>query len=106
MDDLDEWSNNERKSLVSFCTGLIHSNPEGIKILLTSRPESDLEHLLKNSSKFLINANYPTKDIRPYVVPVFTEHIANCAILDCMVRPELQQRLIDTISDQADSLVL
>lgn len=97
VDALDECSKEERKLLVSFMTGLIRSNPHGIKILLTSRPESDLENLLKGSSKFLINANDTTKDIRPYVAAVLTEHIANCAILDGMVTPELQQRLIDTI---------
>lgn len=106
VDALDECSKDERKLLVSFFTGLIRSNPHGIKILLTSRPESDLEHLLKGSSKFLINANDTTKDIRPYVAAVLTEHIANCAILDGMVKPELQQRLIDTISDQADGMFL
>lgn len=106
VDALDECSKEERKLLVSFMTGLIRSNPHGIKILFTSRPESDLEHLLKNSSKFLINANDTTKDIRPYVAAVLTEHIGNCAILDGMVKPELQQRLIDTISDQADGMFL
>lgn len=106
VDALDECSKEERKLFVSFMTGLIRSNPHGIKILLTSRPESDLEHLLKGSSKFLINANDTTKDIRPYVAAVLTEHIANCAILDGMVKPELQQRLIDTISDQADGMFL
>lgn len=106
VDALDECSKEERKLLVSFMTGLIRSNPLGIKILLTSRPGSDLQHLLKGSSKFLINANDTTKDIRPYVAAVLTEHIGNCAILDGMVKPELQQRLIDTISDQAHGLFL
>lgn len=104
VDGLDECSKEERKLLVSFMTGLIRSNPHGIKILLTSRPESDLEHLLKGSSKFLVNANDTTKDIRPYVAAVLAEHIANRAILDGMVKPELQQSLIDTISDQADGM--
>lgn len=106
VDALDECSKDERKLLVSFLAGLIRSNPHGVKLLLTSRPESDLEQLLKNSSKFLINANDTTKDIRPYVKVVLTEHIANCAILDGVVKPELKQRLINTISDQADGMFL
>lgn len=106
VDALDECSKEERKLLVSFFTGLIRSNPHGIKILLTSRPESDLEQLLKDNGKFLINANDTTKDIRPYVEAVLTDHITNRANLDGEVKAELKQLLVDTISSQADGMFL
>lgn len=106
VDALDECSKDERKLLVSFLAELIRSKPHGVKIFLTSRPESDLEQLLSGSNKFSISADDTTKDIRLYVEHILTQRIVDRAILDGKVEPELKQHLVDTISEQADGMFL
>lgn len=106
VDALDECSKVERKSLISLFTRLVSSKSKGVKILVTSRPENDLHQLLKNTTRFLIDANDTAKDIRPFVESVLTDHITSCAILDGAVTPDLKKRLIDTISLEADGMFL
>lgn len=67
VEALDECSQEERNLMVSFLTRQVRLAKCQLNIFLTSRPENDLQQLLKNTHTHLIDSNDTAKDIKPVV---------------------------------------
>lgn len=105
VDALDECSEKERKSIVMLLIRRLNLNVDcHVKILFTSRPEHDLQQLLRVGSWHEIDANDTLKDITPFVKTELDELIESHSLLDGNVSVELRQDLIDDITRQADGM--
>lgn len=105
VDALDECTEEERKATVMLLIRQLNLNPGcHMKIFFTSRPEHDLQHLLKVCTWHRIDANDTTKDITPFVEAELDDLIESQSILDGNVTVDLRQDLIESITRQADGM--
>lgn len=104
VDALDECSQEERNSMVTFLTRQVRLKRCQMKVFLTSRPENDLHQLLKGTHHHQINANDTAKDIGPFVEASVQRLIKDKALLGGNVGVDLAKELVDKISTQSDGM--
>lgn len=104
VDALDECSQEERDTMVSFFTRQVRLAKCQLNIFLTSRPENDLHQLLKNTHTHHIDANDTDKDIRPFVEASLKKLINDKALLGGKVEVELAKELVHKISTQSNGM--
>lgn len=104
VDGLDECSQEERNSMVTFLTRQVRLSRCQLKVFLTSRPENDLHQLLEGTHNHQINVNDTAKDIRPFVEASVQRLIQDKALLGGAVGVDLAEELVDNISTQSDGM--
>lgn len=105
VDALDECTEMERKTTVKLLVRQVSLNPGCcVKLFFTSRPEHDLQHLLKVGTWHEIDVNDTLKDITPFVETELDAVIESRSLLDGNVSEELRRDLIDSITQQADGM--
>ena len=105
IDALDECVEHARVELISFLRELLALDSCQVKIFLTSRPEDDLHHSLRDQRTYAIGVSDTAQDIGSFVTCSVDDLIGRKALLyGKPVTQDLRDYLITTLTKEADGV--
>lgn len=104
LDALDECDIKRRHELMEALVTIAHESASLVKVLVSSRDDSDIKLRLERFSNILICAENNEEDIKNFVLWKVTRAIENKSLLNGTVPPELKEQIINSLINGAQGM--
>jgi hypothetical protein len=106
VDALDECEPLRRHELLEALDTIVSKSTNIVKVLVSSRDDSDIVYRLDNSPNLYIHAQDNSNDIRQFIYVEVDTAIRQKRLLGGLVSTELKSLIIDTLEDGAQGMLV
>ena len=104
VDALDECNHNTRFKLLNALREIIDRSPNLVKVLISSRDDTDIVNCLKDFPNVLINAKDNGADIKRFIEEEIASSISNRRLLYGTVSEDLKNEITMTLQKGAQGM--